>query len=287
MNFSILGAINVLSPKDRGSTKIAQDIAYGSAARQKLDIYAPNGSHAKLPVVKFIYGGSWSDGDRRHYDFVGRAIAALGYVTVIADYRLLPEVEYPGFLDDCSDAFAYVADYITDYGGDPERMALVGHSAGAYNALMLALDRRYLAERGLLDRVKAVAGLSGPYDFFPFDGKITLRTFGAVTDPKKTQPINLVGPDAPPMWLASGDRDMLVYPRNTVALAKKLRAVGVKVTERHFANLGHPGTLMSLGLPLRWRAPVLAEMGDFLAGHLKASVVRTRPALNSFGQPAD
>ncbi|WDR04488.1 alpha/beta hydrolase [Devosia rhodophyticola] len=286
MAFSILGAINFLSPKDRGSAKIARDLVYGPAARHRLDIYAPKGAREKLPVVMFVYGGSWSDGAKDHYDFVGRAIAALGFVTVIADYRLLPEVEYPDFLRDCSDAFAHVVDMIGHFGGDAERMALVGHSAGAYNALMLALDPQYLASRNLMARVKAVAGLSGPYDFFPFDGKITLRTFGAVEEPERTQPINLVSGQVPPLWLASGDRDNLVYPRNTVALAKVLRSAGGEVTERHYANLGHPGTLMALGVLMRRRAPVLAELGDFLEQHLGAQLGKRAP-LSADDQRAD
>ena len=119
MSISILSVINFLSPKDRGSRKVARDVPYGAAARQKLDIYAPREAGGPLPVVFFIYGGSWMDGDRRNYDFAGRALAAQGFVTVIADYRLVPEVEYPGFLEDCAAAFAWMVDHIGQYGGDP------------------------------------------------------------------------------------------------------------------------------------------------------------------------
>lgn len=268
MAISILGVINALSLKDSGSRKIARNVPYGAGDRQKLDIYAPKAAPGQLPVVFFVYGGSWMDGDRRNYDFVGRALAALGYVTVIADYRLLPEVEYPGFLGDGAAAFAWVADNISAYGGDPERIALMGHSAGAYNALMLALDPAYLAARGLLGRVRCMVGLSGPYDFFPFDGAITLRTFGAVTSPRATQPINHVTSAAPPAFLASGDKDTLVYPRNSVALAKALRGVGVSVVEKHYEKLDHPGPLLALGRPARGIAPVLSDVADFLRTYL-------------------
>lgn len=268
MAISILSIINFLSSKDAGSRKIARDVPYGEAERQKLDIYAPREASGPLPVVCFVYGGSWADGDRRNYDFVGRALAAQGFVTVIADYRVLPEVEYPAFLEDCAAAFAWVVDNIGRYGGDEARIGLMGHSAGAYNAVMLALDPAYLARGGLLDRVRCVVGLSGPYDFFPFDGPITLRTFGAVREPKATQPINHVTPAAPPMFLATGDKDTLVYPRNTVALTARLRAAGVAVEERHYETVGHPGTLMALGRPARGLAPVLAEVSDYLHRHL-------------------
>lgn len=268
MAISILGIINFLSPKDRASRRLARDVPYGQARRQKLDIYAPGKADAPLPVVFFVYGGSWSDGDRRNYGFVGRALAAQGFVTVVADYRLVPEIEYPGFLADCAQAFDWVIDNIAHYGGDARRVAVMGHSAGAYNALMLVLDPAYLAAKGLLAHVRCAVGLSGPYDFFPFDGPISLRTFGAVTQPEQTQPINHVTASAPPMLLASGDKDALVYPRNTVALAARLRHAGVAAEEVHYPGLGHPGTLMALGRPLRRIAPVLADVTAYLRRHL-------------------
>lgn len=273
MAFPILSIINFLSPKDAGSRKAASDVAYGPNGREKLDIYIPDAKAVPAggwPVVFFIYGGSWSDGSRKDYDFVGRAVAALGFVTVIADYRLVPAVEYPGFLEDGVAAMQWVADHIADHGGDPDRIALMGHSAGAYNAMMLTLDPGHLARARLLGRIRCVVGLSGPYDFFPFDGPISLRTFGGVREPMATQPIHFVSPAAPPMFLASGDKDTLVYPRNTVALAKRLSVVGCTVQERHYARLGHPGTLLALGRPARAIAPVLKEVGAFLHRHLDA-----------------
>ncbi|MDB5615368.1 MAG: hypothetical protein JWQ22_3021 [Devosia sp.] len=268
MAISILSVINALSPKDIGSRRIARDVPYGRAARQKLDIYAPRKTKGPLPVVFFIYGGSWMDGSRHQYDFVGRALAALGYVTVIADYRLVPEVEYPGFLDDGAAAFGWVVEHIAEYGGDPSRMALMGHSAGAYNAMMLGLNSQYLAQLGLHNRLRCIVGLSGPYDFFPFDGPITLRTFGAVREPLATQPINHITGAVPPVFLGSGDKDTLVYPRNSVALAKKLRGAGVTVVKKHYPALGHPGPLLALGVPARRIAPVLADVADFLRQYL-------------------
>ena len=282
MAFSILSLINLLSPKDTGSRKVARNVVYGAGDRQKLDIYAPHGRSvpdAGWPVVFFIYGGSWSEGSRQDYDFVGRALSALGFVVVIADYRLVPEVEYPGFLDDGVQAMMWVVDNITRHGGDPQRIALMGHSAGAYNAVMLALDPGLLARSGLLGNIGCVVGLSGPYDFFPFDGPITLRTFGAVREPMATQPIHFVSPSAPPMFLATGSKDTLVYPRNTVALAKRLGVVDCIVQERHYETLGHPGTLLALGRPARAIAPVLKEVGAFLHHHLERKVVLQ-------GQPA-
>ncbi|MFN4211227.1 MAG: alpha/beta hydrolase [Devosia sp.] len=276
MALSLLGIVNALSPKDAGSRRVARNVPYGRLPRQALDIYAPRQASGPLPVVFFVYGGSWMDGDRRHYEFAGRALAALGYVTVIADYRLVPAVEYPGFLDDCAEALSWVAARIGAHGGDGRRIALMGHSAGAYNAAMLALHPAYLAEAGLRDRVRCLVGLSGPYDFFPFDGPISLRTFGAVRDPATTQPVNHVSADAPPVLLGHGGKDRLVLPRNSSALAARLRAVGVTAEERHYPALGHPATLLALGRPARAIAPVLKDVAAFLDRHLAPAVPEAR-----------
>lgn len=269
MALSLLSVFNTLSPKDRGSRLVARDVAYGPGERQKLDIYAPRHAIGPVPVVFFVYGGSWMDGDRHNYGFAGRALAALGYVTVIADYRLVPEVEYPGFLHDGVMAFDWVAHRVAQYGGDARRMALMGHSAGAYNAAMLALDPAYLRRNGSIDRVRCVVGLSGPYDFFPFDGPISLRTFGAVPEPRMTQPINHVTAAAPPMLLGHGERDQLVHPRNSVALAARLRQAGVAVEHVRYPKLGHAEPLLALSRPARGLAPVLADVAAFLGRHLR------------------
>lgn len=265
---SLLQIFNAFTPKDGGSLKVGQGIAFGNEPRQQLDIYASRDAKKPLPVVFFIYGGSWNDGDRRNYDFVGRAIAALGYVTVIADYRLLPKVEYPSFLDDGLAAMKWLTANISEYGGDPARTALMGHSAGAYNAVMLALHPSYRSAPGPSEHIRCVVGLSGPYDFYPFDGKISRRTFGGVIDPQDTQPVQHVTSAAPSMLLGTGEKDRLVYPRNTVALANLLRQAGVEVNEIHYAKLGHAQTLLALSRPGRHLAPVLSDVAAFLALHL-------------------
>ena len=265
---SLLQLFNLLVPKDAGSRELARGIAYGSHPRQRLDIYAPRMSVGPRPVVFFIYGGSWSDGDQTNYDFAGRAIAALGYVTVIADYRLVPDIEYPVFLEDGVAALDWVATNIATYGGDPARLALMGHSAGAYNATMLALHPAYASRLASPAGIACVVGLSGPYDFFPFDGPISRRVFGGVSNPEDTQPIAHVARKAPPMLLGTGDKDNLVLPRNTVALANRLRVMGNAVEERHYPQLGHPQTLLALSRPVRHLAPVLPDVAAFLSQYL-------------------
>lgn len=265
--YFLLGILNFLSPKERASHRVARAVPYGAANRQVLDIYAPRAGTGPWPVLYFIYGGSWADGDRRYYEFVGRALAAAGFVVVIIDYRLVPEVEYPAFLEDSAAGLAWTVEHIAAHGGDPGRIALMGHSAGAYNAVMLILAGRYLAPDPR-SRVKAFVGLSGPYDFYPFDVPVSLRTFGATRDPRGTQPVHLVRPGLPPMLLITGDADTLVQPRNTVALAARLREAGNTVTETHYPGLGHAGTMLALGAWGRRRGPVLRDTIAFLRKHL-------------------
>lgn len=263
MTFSLLGLVNALSPKPRAARRVAADIAYGSQPRQRLDVYRPTEAGADLPLVVFLYGGAWNSGDRRDYGFVGRSLAARGHVVVMPDYRVLPEVEYPEFLLDCADAVRWAANHAREFGARSSRLVVAGHSAGAYNAAMLALDQRY----GVSADVQAVVGLSGPYDFYPFDIDISRRTFGAVADPLSTQPINFVTGRAPPMFLASADGDKLVYPRNTTALAARLRDHGVAVVEKHIPAGGHPTTLLQLGSLFTGKSALLSEITDFIATH--------------------
>lgn len=257
-----------LTPKDP-AVRIAEGVSYGADPRQKLDIYEPRGAAAGAPVAVFFYGGGWNSGRRQDYGWVGRALASKGFVTVVADYRLYPQVRYPDFLEDGALAVRWTADHAAAYGGDPGRIALIGHSAGAYNAVMLGLDTRYLKAVGVdPGRIRAMAGLSGPYDFLPFSG-VTERTFGAASDLPQTQPVNQVRGGAPPAFLATGADDDVVYPRNTHRLAAKLRAAGVSVEERTYPGVDHVRMALALSRPFRDRAPVLAEMSAFLHENMR------------------
>lgn len=243
-----------------------RDIAFGPHPRQKLDIYLPSGPVARAPVALFIYGGSWSSGDKGTYAFAGNAFASRGYVTVVADYRLVPEVQVPSFIEDGAAALATVRRIIGRYGGDAGRLHLVGHSAGAYNAMMLALDPRYLARAGVpRASVRAAAGLSGPYDFLPLDAPATRAAFGSARNPAETQPISFARRGAPRIFLGTGTADTTVLPRNTDALAARLRAAGVPTTVRKYDGVGHAGTVLALAPLLRF-TPVLDDVTAFFAG---------------------
>jgi acetyl esterase/lipase len=267
---SSLGVLNAVLPKDSGSTLLASNLPFGEDARQKLDVYAPTAANAqnKHDVVVFVYGGSWASGSRSDYAFAGRAFAAQGFVTVVADYRLVPEHPYPDFVQDAASAVAWTYHNVARYAGDPDRIFLVGHSAGAYNAMMVALAPEFLNRAGVSSQVvKGVAGLAGPYQFLPLDDSATIAAFGHVApaDLPSTQPLYRPSAStyAPPAFLATGDQDTTVRPRNVPALAEALRKIGHSAETKIYPGVGHAGLVLALSRPLRGRAPVLEDVADF------------------------
>lgn len=261
----LLKALNLLDAAlaGRAARRVARGVAYGAAPRQTLDIYAPRGGAAKRPVLVFFYGGNWNSGDRRDYAFAGRAFAALGYVTVLPDYRLSHERAWPAFMEDAGAALAWVAAQIADHGGDPDRIVVAGHSAGAYIAAMLALDPCW----GATARIRAAIGLAGPYDFLPFDSPVTERTFGDAKNLEATQPVNHVSAGAPPLLLIAGDADTTVHPRHSRALAARLREIGGEADLILYPGISHTGPLKALARPFRRHAPVLRDIAAFLTKH--------------------
>lgn len=263
---SPLGLLNAVVPKDRDSALAATDLAYGPHSRQVFDVYVPAEGVGRrpAPLLLFLYGGSWRDGDKADYGFVGRAFAARGYVTAVADYRMVPEVRYPDFVIDAGLALAAFRREAASFGGDGGPVRLVGHSAGAYNAVMLALAPELQAAASIGDEaIAAVAALSGPYDFLPLRVRATREAFAGVDDLEATQPVNRARDGAPPMLLVNGSEDEVVVPGNLQRLEEQLRAVGVEAVTIEYSGLGHAGTLVNIARPLRWRADVLDDVTRF------------------------
>ena len=261
---SPIKVLNALTPTSTFTKTSA--IAYGADPRQQLDIYRPAPAIANAPVVVFFYGGSWNNGSKDDYGFVGEALASRGIVVVIADYRLYPQVRYPAFLQDGAQAVAWTYQHIADYGADPTQLYVMGHSSGAYNASMLALDARWLKEVGLSPAIfKGWIGLAGPYDFLPIENRDVRPVFFFPDSPPESQPINHVSAGAPPSLLIASTDDDLVNPtRNTGGLAQKLRAAGVPVEAFYFDKTSHATLVASLSRPLRWLAPVLDRVTAFI-----------------------
>jgi acetyl esterase/lipase len=261
---SPLSLVNAVSPS--GDTRTVKSAAYGVNPRHVLDIYRPEKGTGSAPVIVFYYGGNWVSGERADYAFVGRALAARGFVVVIPDYRLYPQVRYPDFLDDSAQALAWTSRRIAAYGGDPKRIFAMGHSAGAYNAAMLALDPRWLRTQGTGPSIlRGWIGMAGPYNFLPVENPTTRPVFLYPNTPRDSQPINHVTVNAPPALLIAARNDSTVDPeRNTGALADRLRVTGVPVREFSFTGVNHVTLLATLSSSLKRLAPTLDAVEDFV-----------------------
>lgn len=263
---SATGVLNAVASSS--SYTLNADIAYGTQPRQKLDIYTPTAAPpaSGWPVVVFFYGGSWNTGSRAQYQFVAEALAARGVLTLVADYRLYPEVRYPDFLSDSAQALAYGFDHAAQLGGNPKKVFVMGHSAGGYNAAMLALDARWLKGVGHApSELAGWIGLAGPYDFYPITNPDAKPVFFHPNYPANSQPIDFASANAPRSFLAAAADDKLVNPqRNTQQLADKLKAAGVPVTLKLYPRASHTTLIGAFAWPLRWIAPVLDDMQAFI-----------------------
>ena len=260
---SPLGTLNTLTASDTYRAK--PDVAYGSLPRQKLDIYTPTTAApvAGWPTVVFFYGGNWTDGERGEYKFMGEALASGGVLVLVADYRLYPEVAYPGFLEDCAKAMAWGFEHAKGLGGDPKRVFVMGHSAGGYNAAMLALDPRWLQAVGHSPaELRGWIGLAGAYEFYPLEPTQPARPVFRHPDyPPNSQPIDDVTPSSPRAFLAAPEKDKVVSPtRSTLAMAAKLRAAGVPVELHSYDGVSHALLAGVFARPLRGLAPVRDDL---------------------------
>jgi acetyl esterase/lipase len=267
---SPITALNALLVPDEGWT-VERGLAYGTDERQRLDVYLPaQAALAERPaqVVVWFYGGSWRGGKRRFYRFVGEAFAGRGYVVVIPDYRVYPDVRFPEFLEDGARAVAWIRENAARYGGDPDRIFLMGHSAGAHIAAMLAIDARYL-DAAAVDRraVRGFIGLAGPYAFDPLQYRITRPIFEAAADQAATMPINQVNGATPPMLLLHGGDDGTVYPVNSEALAARVITSGGSARVVEYPDKGHIGIVLALAAPFRRPGGVLDETDRFIRAH--------------------
>jgi acetyl esterase/lipase len=254
--------LNLLVP--RVAFAAHQGLAFGGDPRQRLDVYVPRGLAAPAPVLLFFYGGAWQAGRRGDYLAFGQAFASAGVVTAVADYRLYPQVKYPAFVEDAAAALAWLRDHARDFGGDPARLFVSGHSAGAYNAVMLASEPAFLAARGgTLNWIRGVIGIAGPYDFLPLEKKEYVDMFHGRNN-LESMPVHHVRGVRPPMLLVTGSRDRTVSPRNTRRMAARLREFGSAVEEIHYRGIGHLGVVLSLLPGLRRLTPLRQDMLDFI-----------------------
>jgi acetyl esterase/lipase len=261
-----LGFLAANVPAVFGSYRRHANIAYGDDAQHRLDVYVPDQA-AGLPraLVVFWHGGRWRFGDKADYRFVGAALADAGYIAVVANYRHYPQVKMPGFMDDAARAALWAAAHAGEFGGDRQRLYLMGHSAGAHLAALVTLNAGYFAATGQpAPHIAGVIGLSGPYDFLPLLEADVQDMFGPPQIYAQSQPINFVRADAPPMLLVHGLDDDTARPKNSRNLATALSALGAPVTLKLYPKVSHADTVAALTTLLRGRAPTLADIRSFI-----------------------
>jgi acetyl esterase/lipase len=261
-HFAALRIFNLLVTKDAGIELVASGLAYGTSERQVLDVYRPLAPSGPMPILVFVYGGSWDSGRRQDYEFAARALAAKGYVVFVPDYRLVPEYLYPVFVEDVAAAIGFAQKNSIRFGGGGTGTYLVGHSAGGYNIAQAVLNPMFGVHH-----ITAVATLAGPFDFLPFDSPKSVAAFSKFPDLPATQPINFARKDAPPFLLLHGGNDTTVKPRNARELAKRLRDAGAVVQHTEYPGVSHVGIMLSLSKPFRHLSPALDDIAAFFAAH--------------------
>jgi len=260
--FSAADLLNLWTPAGRFERH--ESLAYGNTPRQQLDVYRPRRGE-RAPMVVFFYGGSWQNGARDLYAFLGASLAAQGIVAVVPDYTLYPEARFPRFLEDAARAVAFARTHAAAWGGDPDRLVLMGHSAGAHIAAMLAFYPQWLAAAGLDAHhdIAGLIGLAGPYDFLPIESRVLQTIFGG---PRRaeTQPISFVSGKEAPALLVTAQRDALVEPGNAKRFAARIREMGGRVEERSYGRVNHFTLIGAFAPGLRFLAPVLRDVDAFV-----------------------
>jgi acetyl esterase/lipase len=241
------------------------NLAYGTNQRQTLDVYVPRLAK-NAPVVIFWYGGSWREGSKADYRFVGTALAELGFVAVLPDYRLYPQVTFPLFDEDGARAIAWVEQHAAEFGGDPNHIVLMGHSAGGHTAAFLALNHAFLEKFGAKStNIVGLIRLSGPYALVP-DSDELRAAFPPPYTESDWQPIRFIDSHAPPTLLLHGLADTEVLPRETIEFHDALAQAQVRVEMHLFPHRGHADTVAPFALLVRGRTPVVDEVAVFVRG---------------------
>lgn len=268
IRWTILAITNL--PDRFGEFERVADIRYGSAQRQRLDVYRPTGDAQKRPVVVFWYGGAWVYGAKEEFRFVAAALAEAGYVAILPDYRLYPEARFPTFIEDGALAVRWAHRHAQEFGGDPRSLFVMGHSAGALIAASVAINPKYLAEVGGDRRwIRGLIGLSGPYALQPpYQIK---AIFPEPYSPVDWQLPQFVDANVPPVLLIDGDDDRYVDASHSTALAGALRKLGVPTVTHRLHGYTHTDVVTDLAFPWRLRTPIVAHVSEFITEHSQSN----------------
>lgn len=274
---SALAIVNSIT--SNGGIGVSKDILYGDEPLQDLDIYYPKPLAQAMktnttikqdyPMVVFVHGGSWESGSKEEYAFVGQSLAQAGYVTAVINYRKAPEYVYPDYVEDTAQAIAWSYKNAKRFHANPERFAVVGHSAGAFNAVAAVANEDFLKPYGIKPKdITAVIGIAGPYsyDFRKFS---SVTAFAADATPDEVMPDRQIKGQQPPYLLLTAEKDKVVYATNTIKMTQALKAAGVTVQTSEIAGASHATSIGAMAPPLRWVNDVRAQVLSYLDKTLK------------------
>ena len=268
--------LNSLTPT-RGYD-IATNLIYDESKNLRLDIYTPKDVQ-NAPVVLFFYGGRWSEGTKDNYRFVGESLASRGFIGVVADYRLYPQVRFPAFIDDAATAVVWLTKNVSTYGGNPDKLFVMGHSSGAHIASMLVLKEEFMTRAGgSRAMLRGMIGLAGPYDFLPIEDPTLRDVFAPPEKYQDSQPILFTSGDNPPVLLLHGEDDEIVWVKNTRNLAEQIKKAGGPIETVIYPKMSHRMILASLAKPLRGQTDVLQHIAEFVTRWSSAPRSAARPA---------
>ena len=271
---SALAVVNGIT--SNGGVGVSKNILYGDKPLQDLDIYYPKplakamqskkatADNHSYPMVVFVHGGSWESGNKDEYAFVGQSLAQAGYVTAVINYRKAPEHVYPDYVQDAAQAIAWSYKNAESLHADPKRLAVIGHSAGAFNAVAAVANEDFLAPYGVKPNdISAVIGIAGPYsyDFRKFS---SASAFGANATPDNIMPDRNIKGAQPPYLLLTAEKDKVVHISNTVKMTQALKAAGVKVETGEIKGASHATSIGAMAPPLRWVNNVRAQVLSYL-----------------------
>ena len=261
----VVDRIDRLAGGSRDVIEVAR-ASLGTSPSQTVALFRQEGAGGPQPVILFVHGGGWHSGSPDDYEWAARGLAPEGFVVALSGYRLYPEGRFPTMLEDTAAALRWVVDNAAEHGGDPSRIYLAGHSAGAYNVVQLALDPQWIEAAGVpQEAVAGAIGLAGPYDFAPFDTDSSRNSFGEAPDVAATQPIEFATRDAPPMLLVTGEDDTVVRPRNTRVLGAALERLGAPVETLFIPGYDHNRLVLGLAWPWRRDRTVIDAIVRFIA----------------------
>lgn len=276
-----LKLLNVVS--SNSGISVTKDLNYGDEPDQNLDIYYPQklataiNSNQELkatyPLIVFVHGGSWENGNKEQYAFVGQSLAKAGYVTAVINYRKAPEHRYPQFVQDTAQAIAWSYNNADKFFADANNMAVVGHSAGAFNVVAAVSNADFLAPYDLQPSdIKAVVGMAGPYSY-DFRKYSSRSAFPDTASPDEVMPDRLLKAGSsgqqPDYLLMTAENDKLVHISNTEKMAQALADAEINVVTEEIKGANHATSIAAMSTSLTWVNSVRQQLLSYLDQKLK------------------